>query len=70
MPLGLRQFRPPLSQPIFADDQQRKAALARIPAGRFGTPHDLIGAAVFLLSPAAAFVTGQTLFVDGGRSVG
>jgi NAD(P)-dependent dehydrogenase (short-subunit alcohol dehydrogenase family) len=60
----------PLSQPIFADDQQRKAALARIPAGRFGTPHDLIGAAVFLLSPAAAFVTGQTLFVDGGRSVG
>jgi NAD(P)-dependent dehydrogenase (short-subunit alcohol dehydrogenase family) len=59
-----------LSQPIFADDQQRKAALARIPAGRFGTPHDLIGAAVFLLSPAAAFVTGQTLFVDGGRTVG
>jgi NAD(P)-dependent dehydrogenase (short-subunit alcohol dehydrogenase family) len=59
----------PLSQPIFADERQRQAALARIPMGRFGTPEDLVGAAVFLLSPAGAFVTGQILFVDGGRTV-
>ena len=37
--------------------------------GRFGTPDDLIGAAVFLLSPASDFVTGQILFVDGGRTI-
>lgn len=59
----------PLSQPIFADERQRHAALARIPMGRFGTPEDIVGAAVFLLSPAGAFVTGQILFVDGGRTV-
>jgi NAD(P)-dependent dehydrogenase (short-subunit alcohol dehydrogenase family) len=59
----------PLSQPILADDRQRQAALARIPMGRFGTPEDLVGAAIFLLSPAGAFVTGQTLFVDGGRTI-
>ncbi len=37
--------------------------------GRFGTPEDLFGAAIFLMSPAAGFVTGQTLYVDGGRTV-
>jgi NAD(P)-dependent dehydrogenase (short-subunit alcohol dehydrogenase family) len=36
---------------------------------RFGTPNDLLGAAIFLLSPAADFVTGQILFVDGGRTI-
>jgi NAD(P)-dependent dehydrogenase (short-subunit alcohol dehydrogenase family) len=58
-----------LSQPIINDDRVRNAALARIPMGRFGTPEDLIGAAVFLLSPAAAYVTGQVLYVDGGRTI-
>jgi NAD(P)-dependent dehydrogenase (short-subunit alcohol dehydrogenase family) len=59
----------PLAQPIFDDEKERAAALARIPMGRFGTPDDLIGAAIFLLSPAAAFVTGQILFIDGGRTI-
>lgn len=59
----------PLSKSIIGDRQSREAALARIPLGRFGTPEDLIGAAVFLLSPASAFVTGQILYVDGGRTV-
>ena len=43
--------------------------LARIPMGRFGEPEDLIGAIVFLLSDASAFVTGQTLLVDGGYTL-
>jgi NAD(P)-dependent dehydrogenase (short-subunit alcohol dehydrogenase family) len=59
----------PLAQPILDDAKQREAALRRIPMGRFGTPNDLLGAAIFLLSPAADFVTGQILFVDGGRTI-
>ncbi len=38
----------------------------RTPAGRWGTPEDLVGSAVFLVSPAANFVNGQILYVDGG----
>ncbi len=40
--------------------------LARIPLGRLATPEDLIGAIIYLSSEASDFVTGQTLFVDGG----
>jgi gluconate 5-dehydrogenase len=38
----------------------------RTPAGRWGTPEDLVGAAIFLASPASNFVNGQILYVDGG----
>jgi gluconate 5-dehydrogenase len=44
--------------------------LARIPLGRFGGTNDLKGAVVYLASQASAFVTGQTLVVDGGMLVG
>ena len=48
-------------------DEERSAdILARIPAGRWGTPADLEGAAVFLASPASDYVNGFTLAVDGG----
>jgi NAD(P)-dependent dehydrogenase (short-subunit alcohol dehydrogenase family) len=43
-----------------------QAILAHTPMGRFGTPDDLIGAALWLLSPASAFVTGVVLPIDGG----
>jgi gluconate 5-dehydrogenase len=39
---------------------------SRTPAGRWGTPDDLVGAAVFLASPASDFVNGHVLYVDGG----
>ena len=42
--------------------------LGGIPLGRFGNPEDLKGVAIFLASPAAAYVTGQTIVVDGGAT--
>ena len=41
-----------------------------IPAKRLGTPEDIAGVVVFLCSPAAAYVTGQVITVDGGLSLG
>lgn len=49
-----------------ADEDRSQSILERIPAGRWGRPDDLAGATVFLASPAAAYVTGITLPVDGG----
>jgi 2-deoxy-D-gluconate 3-dehydrogenase len=46
--------------------ERARQRLARIKLGRFGEPSDLVGAAIFLGSPASDFITGQTLFVDGG----
>jgi 2-deoxy-D-gluconate 3-dehydrogenase len=49
-----------------ADEQRNRSILERIPAGRWGTPDDLKGAVIFLASPAAAYVHGHILTVDGG----
>ena len=54
---------------FLADPEFRSQALASIPMGRFGTPQDLVGALVLLLAPAGAFITGQTVYVDGGRTL-
>jgi 3-oxoacyl-[acyl-carrier protein] reductase len=47
------------------DDQMRQIA-HRTPLGRLGTPDDVVGLVQFLLSDAAAFITGQTIAVEGG----
>jgi 2-dehydro-3-deoxy-D-gluconate 5-dehydrogenase len=49
-----------------ADAERSEAILARIPAGRWGTPDDLMGMAVFLASPASDYVNGAVYNVDGG----
>lgn len=46
--------------------ERKERALSRIPMGRFGEHEELAGAAVYLASPAAAYVTGATITVDGG----
>ena len=56
-----------LNRHIWRDDADRsEAVLARLPAGRWGEPQDLGGAAVFLASPASDYVHGIVLPVDGG----
>lgn len=51
-----------------ADDAVRADLISTIPMGRLGTPEDLVGAAIYLCSDAGRFTTGQTLYVDGGRT--
>jgi 3-oxoacyl-[acyl-carrier protein] reductase len=48
------------------DEERRRAVAASTPLGRWGTPEDVAGAAVFLASPAASFMTGQSMLVGGG----
>jgi 3-oxoacyl-[acyl-carrier protein] reductase len=48
---------------------QREPLVARIPAGRFGTPEDVAACALFLASEEAAYITGQTLHVNGGMAM-
>ena len=55
-----------LTREILADEQFAAGLRASIPMGRWAEPADVVGPVLFLASPAAAFVTGQILYVDGG----
>ena len=55
-----------LTEAIRKDPERSKSITARTPAGRWGTPQDIAGAAVFLASPASDFIHGVVLPVDGG----
>jgi NAD(P)-dependent dehydrogenase (short-subunit alcohol dehydrogenase family) len=51
---------------MFSDRAFREDVMSRIPMGRLAQPEDVVGAVVYLASPASDFVTGHTLLVDGG----
>jgi NAD(P)-dependent dehydrogenase (short-subunit alcohol dehydrogenase family) len=72
-PLGIRvnaiapgYFRTAMTEVFYSDMNWQEAMLTKIPMARFGQLDDLVGAAIFLVSDASAYVTGQCLAVDGG----
>jgi len=60
----------PLAAPIWADADLNRWILNRVPLERAGQPAELVGACLLLASDAGSFLTGQTLFVDGGARAG
>lgn len=56
----------PLTKNLQNNDERSDAILSRTPMGRWGTPEDLMGPALFLIGPDAKFITGSLLNVDGG----
>jgi NAD(P)-dependent dehydrogenase (short-subunit alcohol dehydrogenase family) len=63
-------FRTPLSERLFSDPDWVRRNISRIPMARGGELRDIAGVAVFLSSPAAEYITGQVISVDGGLSTG
>jgi 2-deoxy-D-gluconate 3-dehydrogenase len=51
---------------LMADPTRSTQILARIPAGRWGKPEDMVGAVIYLASSASDYVSGSNLVVDGG----
>jgi NAD(P)-dependent dehydrogenase (short-subunit alcohol dehydrogenase family) len=55
------------SKPIWSNAEIAKKMIAGIPMGRLAEPDEIVGAVLFLVSGAASFITGQTIYVDGGN---
>jgi gluconate 5-dehydrogenase len=61
-------FKTEMNAPLVASEEFSAWVAKRTPAGRWGEPSEIAGAAVFLASSAADYVTGHVLYVDGGFS--
>ncbi|HEY3817290.1 MAG TPA: SDR family oxidoreductase [Polyangiaceae bacterium] len=59
-----------LASAILKNDELLKVVLGRTPLGRYGTPDEIAGGALYLASDAASFLTGHTLVIDGGLTIG
>ncbi|MGD6966752.1 SDR family NAD(P)-dependent oxidoreductase [Rossellomorea vietnamensis] len=67
--IGPWYFKTPLTEKLLADEEYVQDILAVTPMKRVGELEELVGPAVFLASSAGNYVTGQTLFVDGGMTI-
>lgn len=56
-----------LAKTVMEDDAARRKILSRTPMGRLGTPEEVARIAMFLASDDASYITGQTIYCDGGR---
>ncbi len=59
-----------LASAILKNDDLLKRVVGRTPLGRYGTPDEIAGGALYLASDAASFLTGHTLVIDGGLTIG
>ncbi len=64
--IGPGWFKTPMTKSLYEDKDRNSQTLSRIPMKRWGLPEDLAGAVVFLASEASDYVTGVTIYVDGG----
>jgi NAD(P)-dependent dehydrogenase (short-subunit alcohol dehydrogenase family) len=60
-------IRTSLTAKAFADAEKYKELVSKVPMGRLGEPDDLVGAVIFLASEASNYITGQTIYIEGGR---
>jgi len=65
--VGPGMIRTGMTRDLFADPEREKWFIGKIPLGRLGEPEDIAGAVLFLATDEAKFITGATLFVDGGQ---
>ncbi len=68
--VGPGRFRTNMTEDVFSDAAKREKILAVIPMKRAGVPDDLTGISVFLASDASSYLTGQSIYVDGGWLAG
>ena len=66
--LGPGAIKTPINQSVWSDPESLKDLLEKIPLGRMGEPEEIARMAVVLVSEAASYVTGRTIFVDGGMT--
>jgi 2-dehydro-3-deoxy-D-gluconate 5-dehydrogenase len=64
--IGPTSTNTPMNDELFADQDWRERTLAKIPAGRFAEPADVVGSVIFLASAASDMVNGHLLLIDGG----
>jgi len=65
--IGPGVIKTPMTMKVFSDPEKYQELVSRVPLGRLGEPDDLVGAVIFLASEASNYVTGQTIYIEGGR---
>ena len=62
----MQPFLTQMNQPLLADPEKARLVIGQTALNRWGEMHEIVGAAVYLASPAATYVTGSALYVDAG----